>query len=537
MSPSEATASVDPFSAWLSVRRGILNLLSLLALLIVGLSLSSSWFQPPPQTQLDLLQTNLALQAARTLDDPRYQDLARALLGQNVFELAHNRYQQVADNYAERLQRLKRMARLERATSSVGGKPELARVSDAVGPASTPEEVDPVLLASVQDLQAELDALRLRLGLLYVYQEDLEAAQQQWQEVVDPERPLELESGQKRVAQVLQGLWGTPRRILPEAEVQIRNHLDGWFEAVALQQLYRLQQRSDSLNALNQQQEKLALAALFRLAVVGGIPLLGALLGLVLLLGWLGWSFWRQRPLVGPPWEVPWPGIGAQAVLTGWFLGFILLNALVPRLYTVGLGLGTQQLSPWHQAVALFLTYNAGALLGAALLYRLLRLYPGWQKVLQVRLWGPWILWGLGGYWAALPLVVLAAALSQLLLPQAGGGNPILPLLLESHGWGARLVFLAVVSVCAPVFEEVLFRGFWLPTLSRYLPMGAAILLSAFTFALAHLNLSDLLPLTMLGVVLGVVYSHSRNLLAPILLHSLWNTGSLVTLLVLGGAR
>ena len=51
------------------------------------------------------------------------------------------------------------------------------------------------------------------------------------------------------------------------------------------------------------------------------------------------------------------------------------------------------------------------------------------------------------------------------------------------------------------------------------------------------LNLSDLLPLTMLGVVLGVVYSHSRNLLAPILLHSLWNTGSLVTLLVLGGAR
>jgi len=532
MSHPEATASADPSSAWLSPRRGILNLLSLLALLIVGLSLSSSWFQPPPQTQLDLLQTDLALQAARTLDDPRYQDLARALLGQNVFELAHNRYQQVADNYAERLQRLKRMARLERATPS--GRSELARVSDAVGPASTPEEVDPVLLASVQDLQAELDSLRLRLGLLSAYQEDLEAAQQQWQQVIDPSRPMELESGQKGVARVLQGLWGTPRRILPEAEVQIRNHLDGWFEAVALQQLYRLQQRSDSLNALNQQQEKLALAALFRLAVVGGIPLLGALLGLMLLLGWLGWSFWRQRPLLGPAWEVPWPGIGAQAVLTGWFLGFILLNTLVPRLYTVVLRLGTQQLSPWHQAVALFLTYNSGALLGAALLYRLLRLYP--QKVLQVRLWGPWPLWGLCGYWVALPLVVLAAALSQLLLPQAGGGNPILPLLLDSHGWGARLVFLAVVSICAPVFEEVLFRGFWLPTLSRYLPMGAAILLSAFTFALAHLNLSDLLPLTMLGVVLGVVYSHSRNLLAPILLHSLWNTGSLVTLLVLGGA-
>ncbi|MFS8868540.1 MULTISPECIES: lysostaphin resistance A-like protein [unclassified Synechococcus] len=536
MSPPEATASVDSFSTWLAVRRGILNLLSLLALGIVGLSLASSWFQPPPQTKLDLLQTNLALQAARTLDDPRYQDLARALLGQEVFKVASHRYRQVADNYAERLQRLKRMAGLETAGAPEVGTPELASLSEAAGPAATQEEEDPALLAAIQDLQAELDGLWLRLGLLYAYQEDLEAAQQQWQQVTDPSRPFALESKHKEVAQVLQGLWGTPRRILPEAEVHIRNHLDGWFEAVALQQLYHLQQRSDSLNALNQEQEKLALAALFRLAVVGGIPVLGALLGLVLLLGWLGWSFWHQRPLLGPAWEVPWPGIGAQAVLTGWFLGFILLNTLVPRLYTVLLGLGAQQLSPWHQAVTLFLTYNAGALLGVALVYRLLRLYPGWQRVLQVRLWGPWPLWGLGGYWAALPLVVLAAALSQLLLPQAGGGNPILPLLLESHGWGARLLFLAVVSVCAPVFEEILFRGFWLPTLSRYLPMGGAILLSAFTFALAHLNLSDLLPLTTLGIVLGVVYSHSRNLLAPILLHSLWNTGSLVTLLLLGDA-
>ncbi|MEN9226808.1 MAG: type II CAAX endopeptidase family protein [Thermostichus sp. HHBFW_bins_43] len=527
MSHPEATASADPSPAWLSLRRGILNLLSLLALLIVGLSLSSSWFQTPPQTQLDLFQTNLALQASRTLDDPRYQDLARALLGQDVFKLANNRYQQTADNYAERLKRLKRLAQLAPAV-----EPESAD-SEPV----EPPQVDPVLLASIQDLQTELDALWLRSGLLYAYQENVEQAEREWQRVLDPERPVELESTQKGVARVLQGLWATPRRILPEAEVQIRNHLDGWFEAVALQRLYRLQQRSDNLNALNQQQERLALAALFRLAVVGGIPVLGALLGLLLLLGWVGWTLWHKQPLLGPAWTVPWPGVGVQAVLTGWFLGFIALNTLVPQLYMIILGLQARQLSPWHQAVALFLTYNSGALLGAGLLYRLLHRYPASPRVLQVRLFGPWLLWGLCGYLVALPLVVLAAALSQLLLPQAGGGNPILPLLLDSQGWGARLVFFAVVSLCAPVFEECLFRGFWLPALSRYVPMWAAVVLSAFTFALAHLNLSDLLPLTMLGIVLGVIYSHCRNLLAPILLHSLWNTGSLITLLVLGGAR
>jgi uncharacterized protein len=150
MSPSEATAFVDPFFGWLSVRRGLLNLLSLLAFVIAGLALASSWFQPPLQTKLDLLQIDLALQAARTLDDPRYQDLARALLDQEVFKVASSRYQQVADNYAERLQRLKRVAGLEtRGEGSTG---------------------DPALLTSVQELQAELDGLRLRLGLLYAYQ-------------------------------------------------------------------------------------------------------------------------------------------------------------------------------------------------------------------------------------------------------------------------------------------------------------------------------------------------------------------------------
>ncbi len=179
MSHSETTASADPSSARLSVRRGILNLLSLLAIVIVGLSLSSSWFQPPPQTQLDLLQTDLALQASRTLDDPRYQDLARALLGQDVFKVAQNRYQQTADNYTERLKRLKRLARLTPAGESEAASPELAQSP----------EVDPALLASMQDLQTELDALWLRLGLLYAYQEDLEAARQQWQQIIDLERP------------------------------------------------------------------------------------------------------------------------------------------------------------------------------------------------------------------------------------------------------------------------------------------------------------------------------------------------------------
>lgn len=87
---------------------------------------------------------------------------------------------------------------------------------------------------------------------------------------------------------------------------------------------------------------------------------------------------------------------------------------------------------------------------------------------------------------------------------------------------------------CAPFFEELLFRGFLLPSLASALPLPWAIALSSCGFALMHFNLSDLLPLTALGVFLGYIYWRSRNLLAPILLHSLWNSGSFLALVSLG---
>ncbi|MGA9377966.1 MAG: CPBP family intramembrane glutamic endopeptidase, partial [Phormidium sp.] len=60
------------------------------------------------------------------------------------------------------------------------------------------------------------------------------------------------------------------------------------------------------------------------------------------------------------------------------------------------------------------------------------------------------------------------------------------------------------------------------------------IITSSLIFAIAHLSLSEVLPLTTLGIVLGVVYTRSRNLLAPIFLHSLWNSGTLISLFILG---
>ncbi len=523
-----------------------MNLLTVLVVVVAGLSLLTSLAQSPPQTQLDLIQTHLALQASRTLDDPEYQPLAGPLLGSDLVEIAAQRYAKTTDQLSARIQRLQ-----------------------ANLPKHDPQDTLQVNTQSppgLYRLQVELDALQLRTGILAVYRQEVEQALAYWQAV----STQELEP----TAQALAGLWGNPQRIVPEAEVALRSGLDGWFRGIALQRLYTLQQRTDALNTLNQDQEQRAIAALTRLILVGGIPIVGIALGIIILLGWVGWHLWHKQPLVGSGWRVPWSGVAVQGVLTGWFVGFFGLGWLVPQVYVGMLGIPAGQLNPLQRSVELLLTYLSSAGVGLGLITRVARADPQpvpsssaspalgdesqleslpstrstWpetplpetllsgQDLFRFRVWDPWPLWGVGAYLAAMPLVLVAGALSQVLLPEGGGGNPLLPLLLQSQGWQARLVFFGVVSVCAPVFEEILFRGFVLPSLSQWIPMWGAVGVSAVLFAAAHLSLADLLPLTALGLVLGIVYSRSRNLLAPMLLHSLWNTGSLVALVALGQA-
>ncbi|WVY96980.1 hypothetical protein V8G54_029131 [Vigna mungo] len=87
----------------------------------------------------------------------------------------------------------------------------------------------------------------------------------------------------------------------------------------------------------------------------------------------------------------------------------------------------------------------------------------------------------------------------------------------------AMALYAVVVSVCAPIWEEIVFRGFLLPSLTKYMPVWSAILVSSVSFALAHFNIQRILPLVFLGMVMGTVFVRSRNLLPSMLLHSLWN--------------
>ena len=93
----------------------------------------------------------------------------------------------------------------------------------------------------------------------------------------------------------------------------------------------------------------------------------------------------------------------------------------------------------------------------------------------------------------------------------------------------------SVTSVLAPALEEVVFRGFLLTSLTKWMGVVPASFVSAGFFGVAHLSARDLPQLCAVGTVLGLVYSRSKNLLTPMLVHSFWNSGVLLLLLYLIG--
>ncbi|MDX1763825.1 MAG: CPBP family intramembrane glutamic endopeptidase [bacterium] len=150
--------------------------------------------------------------------------------------------------------------------------------------------------------------------------------------------------------------------------------------------------------------------------------------------------------------------------------------------------------------------------------------------------WPATLRWGVGGYAATVPLVLLALYLSSLLLRQAPiSGNPMIPMVVASSSFSEKILFFLTIGIMAPFFEEIFFRGFLFNAFRVRLGTMGGVLLSAFLFAAVHFDFSVFLGLFAIGIMLSIVYHQTQNLLTAIILHGLWNMTTLVTLELLFG--
>lgn len=92
------------------------------------------------------------------------------------------------------------------------------------------------------------------------------------------------------------------------------------------------------------------------------------------------------------------------------------------------------------------------------------------------------------------------------------------------------IMLLIVVSVIAPVCEEIFFRGFLFQGFKKRWGVPAGMLISSFLFSAAHLDLYNFLPLLAIGWVLAYLFHKTKSLLPVIFLHAIYN---LILILIL----
>ncbi len=77
-------------------------------------------------------------------------------------------------------------------------------------------------------------------------------------------------------------------------------------------------------------------------------------------------------------------------------------------------------------------------------------------------------------------------------------------------------------------------RGFFLASLTKVLPLPACVLFSSLNFAALHLSPFNFAPLLLLSAACDALYLRTHNLLPPLALHCLWNAGQLLAVAFLG---
>lgn len=265
-------------------------------------------------------------------------------------------------------------------------------------------------------------------------------------------------------------------------------------------------------------------------ALAGVLLLVGGVL-IVLGLCWLVVAgIWRRRDLPANRYR----GGSVLAQLAIVILGGNL--AAVPILLLLLHGSIERLSDPQVVTVSLFLT-PASFLVVLVLFVAIpnalpgLKIWRGPQSILEVLIGG-----GLGiVVWIASAVVgfLLTWALTQVGI-RLGGEQEVAGLARE-----IPLVWaILAIAICAPIAEELFFRGLAFNAWEREYGTRRAVLGSALLFAIVHVVGGTVLAVVqvfLLGLVLALVYMRGRSLPMTIGLHGVFNLASVLTLFLASG--
>lgn len=278
-------------------------------------------------------------------------------------------------------------------------------------------------------------------------------------------------------------------------------------------------QREEAQRWIQRQAKLMVFLGLLILFLVGG----GIIFGVFLAMTW-------QRP--SPP-DLKWrevPGKAMLLVFLGWFSAF-LASGIVAELMVA--------LLPFLAPLRLVLTYGFHTFVGLALIIRVRDQTLGES----LRPLFPRFRWNTPGWAAGFLLLAISALclVTVLLAPVLRDHEPPQKELMEKITGAASLpsigLMLLMVSVIAPLFEEILFRGTLFPWLEQRWRFrrgwALALLASSLAFGAIHLVPAALPGLSVLGLILGLAFLRTGSLTSAVIIHGVWNGGVFLYYLIL----
>lgn len=135
------------------------------------------------------------------------------------------------------------------------------------------------------------------------------------------------------------------------------------------------------------------------------------------------------------------------------------------------------------------------------------------------------------------PILIIAFTLSALINSLLGlplKPMPLVSLVLDKDISIFVILFFAFEAcIMAPLMEELLFRGLFFGTLRKYFSFTFSAIVSGLIFSALHEHFLSFIPITILALFFSHFYEKTRNLAYPIILHAMYNTCSLITLLII----
>jgi membrane protease YdiL (CAAX protease family) len=143
-------------------------------------------------------------------------------------------------------------------------------------------------------------------------------------------------------------------------------------------------------------------------------------------------------------------------------------------------------------------------------------------------------LWGIPlGIASQLLLVVLVTLPFQLMFPSLFNKEAVEKRAndLFDAAQGAWIVLLfVIVVICAPLVEEIVYRGFIQHNLAVAYGARISLLLASFWFAAVHLQLAEFPGLFAFALVLGLCFSRTKRLGLSIVTHVSFNATALTVM-------